>query len=79
MAALLISILKMTVSPERLTLERLGVGDGEIDKFDVGSGMEYVKKSEKISSLKIWLSQEKSSQKVEIQLISILQRPNQNS
>ena len=50
MASLLTSMLKTTVQPERLTLERLGVGDGEVNGFGVGgNGVEYAKKSGKSS------------------------------
>ena len=48
MAAPLTSILKTTVSLERLTFQRLGDGNGETDGFDVGGSIEYVKKSEKM-------------------------------
>ena len=42
-------MLKTTVLPERSTLERLGVGDGEVNGFSVGGGVEHAKKLEKIS------------------------------
>ena len=50
MAAPLTSILKMTVSLERSTPERLGVSDNEVDRFGIGgNGVEHAKKSEKLS------------------------------
>ena len=50
MAALLTSILKMTILLENLTFERLRIGDGEIDKFDVcENDIEHAKKSGKLS------------------------------
>ena len=91
MAALLISMLKTTILPKKSTPERLRVGDGEVNRFGVdGNGVEYAKKSGKLSkseksksekhlSLEIWLSQEKSCQKVGIQLISTLRRTDQSS
>ena len=40
----------MTVSSKRSTSERLGVGDGEIDRFGVdGNDIEYAKRSKKLS------------------------------
>ena len=42
-------MLKTTVSPEKSTPKRLGVGDGEVNRFGVDSGMKYAKKSEKMS------------------------------
>ena len=48
MAALLILILKTTILLEKSTLKWLGVGDGEVNGFDIGSSMEYAKKSEKM-------------------------------
>ena len=52
MAAPLTLMLKTTIPPEKSTLERLGVGDGEVDGFDIdGNGMEHAKKSEKSSKL----------------------------
>ena len=50
MAAPLISMLKTIILPERSTLERLRIGDGEVDRFGVDkNGVEYAKKSEKLS------------------------------
>ena len=50
MAAPFTSILKTTVPPERLTLEQLKVGDGEVDGFGVGGNVvEHAKKSGKLS------------------------------
>ena len=50
MAAPLTSMLKTTVPPEKLTLERLGDGDGEADEFDVGgNSVGHAKKSGKLS------------------------------
>ena len=50
MATLLTSMLKMTIPPERLIPEWLGVGDGEVNGFGVsGNDVEYAKKSEKLS------------------------------
>ena len=50
MVAPLTLILKTTVPPEKLTLERLGVGDGEVNGFSVGgNGVEHAKKSGKLS------------------------------
>ena len=50
MAAPLPSMLKTTVPPEKSTPERLGVDDGEVNGFGVGgNGMEYAKKSGKLS------------------------------
>ena len=49
MAAPLISMLKTTVPPERSTLERQRVGDGEVNGFDVGgNGVEHAKKLGKL-------------------------------
>ena len=53
MAAPLTSMLKMTVSSERSTPKRLGVGDGEINRFGVGrNGVKHAKKSGKSKSEK---------------------------
>ena len=50
MAALLTSMLKITVSPERLTPKRLGISDGKVDGFSIGgNNVEYAKKSGKLS------------------------------
>ena len=50
MAAPRISMLKMTVSPEKLTPERQGVGDDKVDGFNVGGNdVEHAKKSGKLS------------------------------
>ena len=49
MVALITLMLKMTILLERLTLERLAVGDNEINRFGVGCGVEHVKKSKKTS------------------------------
>ena len=90
MAAPLTSMLKTTVLPERSTSERLEVSDSEVDRFGVGeNGVEHAKKSGKLSksgnqkakkrlSLEIWLIQEKSCQKVGIQLILTLKRMDQS-
>ena len=46
----LTSMLKMTVPSERLTPKRLGVSDGEVDRFGIsGNGVEHAKKSGKLS------------------------------
>ena len=37
----------MTVPPKKLTLERLGVDDGEVDGFDTSDDVKHAKKSEK--------------------------------
>ena len=42
-------MLKTIVSPEKFNPERLEVGDGEVEGFDIGSSMKYAKKSEKMS------------------------------
>ena len=50
MAAPLILILKTTIPPERSTLERLGVGNNEVNGFgDGGNGVEHTKKLGKLS------------------------------
>ena len=49
MAAPFISMLKMNIPPEKLTPEWLGVGDGEVNKIGVNSGVEPIKKSKKMS------------------------------
>ena len=49
MTAPLTLILKTTVPTEKLTLERLGVGDSKIDRFDIGGDVEHAKKLEKTS------------------------------
>ena len=46
----LTSMLKMTVPSERLTPKRLGVSDGEVDRFGIsGNGVEHAKKLGKLS------------------------------
>ena len=58
MAAPLTSMLETTIPPEKSTLERLGVGDGEVDRFGVGkNGIKYAKKSGKSKSKKTSKSQ----------------------
>ena len=52
MAALLISILKTTVSLERSTSMQLKVGNGEINKYGICNGVKQAKKSGKLSKLK---------------------------
>ena len=42
-------MLKTIIPPKRLTPEWLRVGNGEINRFGVGGGVKYVKKSEKMS------------------------------
>ena len=50
MAALLTSMLKIIVPPEKSTLEWLGVGDGEVDVFGVdGNSVKHAKKWGKLS------------------------------
>ena len=50
MAAPLTLILKTTVPPEMSTFERLGVGNGEVDRFGIDkNGVEHAKKSRKLS------------------------------
>ena len=52
----------MTVLPKRLTLERLGVGDSEVNRFGVNGDMKHTKKSEKMSkSQNLAKSRKKSS------------------
>ena len=91
MAAPLILMLKTTILPKRLIPEQLRVSDGEMDRFGVdGNGVKYAKKSRKLfksgksKSEKMSKSQNlaklgKSRQKVEIQLISMLQKIDRNS
>ena len=52
MVALLTSMLKTTVPLERLILEWLGVGNGEVNRLRICGDMEYAKKLEKTS--KFW-------------------------
>ena len=53
MAAPLTSMLKTSVPSKKLTLEQLGVGDSEVDRFDVGkNGVEHAKKLRKSKSEK---------------------------
>ena len=53
MTALLTSILKMIVLPEKLTPERLKVGNGEVNRFGIGrNSVEHTKRSEKSSKLR---------------------------
>ena len=50
MAAPFTLMLKTTILPERSTLERLGVSDGEVDRFGIGgNGVKHAKKSGKLS------------------------------
>ena len=50
MAAPLTSMLKTTLTPEKSTSKRLGVGHGEINGFRVdGNDVEHAKKSGKLS------------------------------
>ena len=65
MAALLTSMLKITVPPERLTPERLGVGDDEVDGFGIGrNDVEHAKKLRKSSkSGKLFKSGKSKSEK----------------
>ena len=52
MATPFTSMLKTTIPPEKLTFKRLGIGNSEIDGFDVGeNGVEYAKKLGKLSKL----------------------------
>ena len=49
MAALLTSMLKRLVPPERLTPKRLGVGDGKVNRFGVSKNdVKHAKKSGKL-------------------------------
>ena len=66
MMASLTSILKTIVLPKKLIPKQLGVGDGKVDRFGISNGVKHIKKSKKCLSLEIWLSQEKSCQKVRI-------------
>ena len=45
----LISMLKMTISLERLTPEWLGISNGEVDRFGVDGSVEHIIKSKKTS------------------------------
>ena len=83
-------MLKMIIPLEKLISKWLKIDDGEINGFGIDeNGVEYAKKSGKLFKLrkskrkkrlsfKIWLSQEKSCQKVGIQLISMLWRTDQS-
>ena len=53
MVTLFTSILKMTIVPEKLTPEWLGVGDDEVNGFGVGgNSVEHAKKLEKLFKLR---------------------------
>ena len=49
MAAPLTLMLKTIVLPEKLTSEQLKIGDGEVNRFGIGSNIEHTKKSKKMS------------------------------
>ena len=49
MAALPTLMLKAIIQLERLTFERLGVGDNDVNRFGVSDGVEHIKKSKKTS------------------------------
>ena len=42
-------MLKTTILPEKSTPKQLGIDDGEVNRFSINCGVEYVKKSEKMS------------------------------
>ena len=50
-------MLKITISPEKLTFKWLKVGDSELNRFDVGGGKEIAKKLENSKSKKLCKSQ----------------------
>ena len=66
-------MLKIIVPLERSTTEQLRVNNCKVNRFDVYND-NTLKSQKKRQSLKIWLSQEKSYQQMEIQLILILRR-----
>ena len=48
MAALFILMLKTTILLEKLILEWLGVGDGDVNRFGISDSVKYAKKLEKM-------------------------------